>query len=138
MKNFNALLILSVTLTLLFPGTVFADTESSLDQAAAKVIFVRGAETAKTRSLKYNVYIGPEYVGRMKVNDRKEVDIAAGVYKVSSNFYKGSSLEVTLQAGKIYTISTAMETKANGKGASFKLVSEDLASTEAKVINTDS
>jgi hypothetical protein len=138
MKNFKSALILSLAFSLLSPGSLLADTASTLDQGSAKVIFVRGAETSQTRALKYNVYIGQEYVGRMKVNDRKEVELAAGDYKVKSNFYKGSSLEVSLEAGKTYVISTTMENLVNSKQTSFKLVSENIASSEDVLINTDS
>jgi hypothetical protein len=138
MKNLKAALILALSFTLLSPVSLIAEDVSSMDKGSATVIFVRGAETAKTRSLKYNVYIGEQYVGRMKIKDRKEIQMPAGDYRVMSNFYKGSSINVSLESGKTYVISTAMENKVNRKETSFKLLSEDVAASEDVVINTES
>jgi hypothetical protein len=138
MKNLKATLLLALSFTLLSPGSLIAEDVSSMDKGSATVIFVRGAETAKTRSLKYNVYIGQQYVGRMKIKDRKEIQMPAGDYRVMSNFYKGSSINVSLESGKTYVISTAMENKVNRKETSFKLLSEEVAASEDVVINTES
>jgi hypothetical protein len=138
MKNLKAALLLALSFTLLSPVTLIAEDTISMDKESATVIFVRGAETAKTRSLKYNVYIGEQYVGRMKIKDRKEIQMPAGDYRVMSNFYKGSSINVSLESGKTYVISTAMENKVNRKETSFKLVSENIVSSEDVVIITDS
>jgi hypothetical protein len=138
MKNLKAALLLALSFTLLSPVTLIAEDTISMDKESATVIFVRGAETAKTRSLKYNVYIGEQYVGRMKIKDRKEIQMPAGDYRVMSNFYKGSSINVNLESGKTYVISTAMENKVNSKETSFKLLSEEVAASEDVVINTES
>jgi hypothetical protein len=138
MKYLKSALLLALSFTLLSPVALIAEEVSSIDKESATVIFVRGAETAKTRSLKYNVYIGEEYVGRMKVKDRKEIQMPAGDYRVMSNFYRGTAMNVSLEPGKIYVISTAMENKVNRKETSFKLVSENIVSSEDVVINTDS
>jgi hypothetical protein len=138
MKNLKAALLLALSFTLSSPVTLIAEDTISMDKESATVIFVRGAETAKTRSLKYNVYIGEQYVGRMKIKDRKEIQMPAGDYRVMSNFYKGSSINVNLESGKTYVISTAMENKVNSKETSFKLLSEEVAASEDVVINTES
>ena len=78
MKNFITAVILGFGLTSLMTSQAFADSEQSAEQESATVIFVRGRETSKTRSLNYNVYLGDTAVGRMKVKGRKEVTVPAG------------------------------------------------------------
>ena len=138
MKNLKSVLLICMALTLLSPGALFANTDSSMDKESAKVIFVRGPETSQTRNLKYNVYIGQQYVGRMKANDSREIELPSGNYQVQTNFPKGSSLRVSLKPGKTYVISTALEKTTNSKKTHFKLLSENIASSEEAVINTDS
>lgn len=138
MKNFITSVVLGFGITGFMASPAFAESEQSAEQESATVIFVRGRETSKTRSLNFNVYLSDTAVGRMKVKGRKEVTVPAGDYIVQTNFYNSESLPLTLEAGKTYTISTMMESKSNTSKARFEVINNDIAaSNEAKLASKD-
>ena len=135
MNMFKSALIVSLGLVMASASQVFADATPSVENEQATVVFVRGAESVQTRSLNYNVYLGDQAVGRMSVNDRKEISVSPGEYQVMSNFYKGSPITVSLEAGKTYVIATSMKSRINSSETRFELVSDEVAVTETSAMS---
>jgi hypothetical protein len=130
MYKFITTLLLGAGLATLLSTPANADAPQSVEQQKATVIFVRGEESNKTRSLNFNVYLGDNSAGRMKVKDTRTLQVPAGDYIVESNFYNSKSLAVSLEPGITYWISTTMEYKSNSNKARFELINSDMASSE--------
>ena len=141
MKLINKVLIPVISIfTILSSQSVIAESTESASSDQAKIVFVRGEETPKTRALKFNVYLGDESVGRMKVNQTKTMVVAPGEYKVWSNFYKGEPMIVTVNAGETTYIQSSMIRKSNRISSNFEVVSDQVALEESSLnaANTDS
>ena len=131
MKSVKLFLTSLLSATLLMAANAFAGSSDGYhnvnDEGTSKLIILRGAESAKTRSLNFNVYVGDQSIGRVKVDSATEIEVKAGSHKVRSNFYQDQALKVELQPNKTYYLVAKMNRKSNKFHTAYELVSEDYA-----------
>ncbi|WP_101759722.1 hypothetical protein [Oceanicoccus sp. KOV_DT_Chl] len=124
MKLFKTVFITLLSAVTLFSFNAVAELQTK-DTATLTVI--RGAESTKTRSTNFNVYLGSESLARFKVNTAKTFTVAAGETVIYSNFYKDKPLKIELQPGKNYYILATMKKGVNKLTSVYELITEDYA-----------